>query len=131
MQVHHLTLTPMTGAVTIYHDPYNCWIHLICTGKVTTGEFEQGLLGGIRALKANDYADLIIDCALAPDAAYASLWATRHWLRAAEANGLRRLAFVHSPFSSGVPAPGTWSGAVAFFPCHTLTSATGWLTRKV
>jgi hypothetical protein len=120
----------MTGAVTIYHDPFNRWIHLICAGKMAAGEFEQGLHNAIEALRANGYTDLIIDCALAPDDAYASLWASNHWLRAAEANGLRRLAFVHSPLSLGVPPPGPWSGAVAFFPCHSLGSATWWLTRK-
>ncbi len=120
----------MTGAVSIYHDPYNRWMHLICAGQFTAAEFEQGLLNALNALKANGYADLIIDCALAPDDAYASLWASRHWLRAAEASGLKRLAFVHSPLNPGVPAPGAWSGGVAFFPCHSLGSATWWLTRK-
>jgi hypothetical protein len=120
----------MTGTVTIYHNPYNRWIHLICSGEFTAAEFGQALLNGIDALLVHHCSDLIIDCAMAPRAAYAFLWTTDHWLRAARANGLKRLAFVHHPLASGVPAPGTWPGGVVFFPCHNLTSATGWLVRK-
>jgi hypothetical protein len=41
----------MTGTVTIYHNPYNRWIHLICTGEVTAAEFERALLNSLDALK--------------------------------------------------------------------------------
>jgi hypothetical protein len=120
----------MTGTVIIYHNPYNHWIHLVCTGEFTAAEFEQALLDGIRATKAHHCSDLIMDCILASKAAFASVWTKGDWLLAAEANGLKRLAFVHSPLSAGVPPPGAWSGAVAFFPCHNLSSATGWLAQK-
>ena len=120
----------MTGTVAMYHNPYNQWMHVICTGEFTAAAFGQALLDGIHAAKAHHCADLILDCVLASKAAFEPVWTTGEWLRAAEANGLKRLAFVHSPLSAGVPAPGAWSGNVAFFPCHNLTGATQWLTRK-
>jgi hypothetical protein len=120
----------MTGTVAMYHNPYNQWMHVICTGDFTAAEFRQALLDGIHAAGAHHCADLILDCVLASKAAFAPVWTAGDWLRAAEANGLKRLAFVHSPLSAGVPAPGGWSGNVAFFPCHNLTRATQWLTGR-
>ena len=118
----------MTGVVAIYHNPYNRWIHLICTGEFTAAEFERALLSGMDALKAHYCTDLIVDCALASGAAYASGWTAGEWLRAAQSSGLKRLAFVYSPLISGVPTPAL--EATAFFPCHNLSSATRWLSQK-
>jgi hypothetical protein len=120
----------MNGFATLYHNPFNKWVHVICSGKLTSDDFQQALFNGLSVLKANHCHDLILDCRLAYDAVRILTWVDNDWIAAAGENGLERIAFVYGTPNAEILNQEVWARRITFYPCHSLSSAVKWLTQK-
>jgi hypothetical protein len=120
----------MHGVVTIYHNPLNKWLHVICSGEFTTSEFQQTLLNSVQALKEHGCQYMILDCQLAWGAGNIYDWINSQWIDLAEENGLRHLAFVYGTDYPQMFDHDLWVSRMGFYPCQNLTSAVNWLTRE-
>jgi hypothetical protein len=120
----------MRSVVSLFHNPFNKWIHVICSGEFTTESLTQALLDSVYALNTHKCHDVILDFQLAWGADLLYDWINTTWIEIAQENGLKNLTLVYGTHYPKLFNHPLWISRMGFYPCQNLSSAVKWLSAK-